>query len=124
MISETVAPLRLPAYRLLLAGRTVSTLGNSFAIVGTGMPCVGPARVRVFLGGHPVAALELNAQGGFSATVIVDNADPALPRFKVLTTGEQITLTAGSWPIAVKLAADQPAGCSVTANYNGQAIFQ
>jgi MFS family permease len=31
MISETVAPLRLPAYRLLLAGRTVSTLGNSFA---------------------------------------------------------------------------------------------
>src|SRR4029453_1563099 len=31
MISETLAPLRLPAYRLLLAGRTGTTLGNSFA---------------------------------------------------------------------------------------------
>jgi MFS family permease len=28
---ETLAPLRLPAFRLLLAGRTVSALGNAFA---------------------------------------------------------------------------------------------
>jgi MFS family permease len=31
MIRETVAPLRLPGFRLLLAGRTISALGNAFA---------------------------------------------------------------------------------------------
>ncbi len=28
---ETLAPLRLPAFRLLLAGRTINALGNAFA---------------------------------------------------------------------------------------------
>jgi MFS family permease len=31
MIRETLAPLRLPGFRLLLAGRTISALGNAFA---------------------------------------------------------------------------------------------
>jgi MFS family permease len=31
MMRETLAPLRIPSFRLLLAGRTVNALGNSFA---------------------------------------------------------------------------------------------
>jgi hypothetical protein len=96
-------------------------LGTSFTVVGSGLPCASPARVRVFLGGQPVAATELDSKGSFSANVPIDISDPVMPRFTVLTSGEKILLTAGAWPIVIKLSSQ--AGCSVNANYPIQVTF-
>jgi hypothetical protein len=96
-------------------------LGNSFAVYGSGLPCAAPARVRVFLGGQPVAAADLDSKGSFSAAIPVDNTNPAMPRFTVMTSGEQVVLTTGAWPIVVKLASQ--GSCTVTANYSTQVSF-
>ncbi|GIH10974.1 hypothetical protein Rhe02_90410 [Rhizocola hellebori] len=119
LVPPTGAPAPAPTFTIDPSGSI--PLGNSFTVTGAGLPCVAPQNVRIFLGGHPVAVAQLTAEGGFSVSVPIDNSEPATPRFRVLTTGEQVTLTAGVWPITVKLASQPP--CQVTANYPAEVTF-
>jgi hypothetical protein len=121
VVAPTTGP-PTPVVMLAISPQPSIKLGDSFAVVGAGWPCAAPARVRISLGGQPVAVGMLDGQGAFTATIAVDSDEPATPHVHHAVTGEAIVLTKGTWQVTAELAG-QPS-CTSTVSKSAQVTFR
>jgi hypothetical protein len=90
----------------LKPGTTVP-LGNSFTVSGTGWTCASKAKVELLLRGQPIVRKDANDAGAFSAAIDVHTDHGSAPYVKVLDGGGELTLTAGTFDLLVRLVPGQ-----------------
>ncbi|HZM81704.1 MAG TPA: fibronectin type III domain-containing protein [Candidatus Limnocylindrales bacterium] len=97
-------------------------LGRSFTVTGAGWPCSAPSTINLYLGGRLIATPDVDAQGAFRTTVLVDPSQPDAPTVAVIGSAEPLILTRGVWVLAAQLPA-QPS-CSGVAQHSIQIEFR